>query len=149
MAWHVYLARCGDGSLYTGITTDPARREATHNAGRGAAYTRARRPVRLVHVEPAADLGAALRRELAIKRMARVEKEQLVKASEARAPKAKSSARYLPTLAVTSFLLFLLCLAARMIPERSAMTSSSAPPGVIDVSTRWNGAFPTQSAMTS
>ena len=93
MAWHVYLARCGDGSLYTGVTTDPARREATHNAGRGAAYTRARRPVRLVHVEPAADLGAALRRELAIKRMARVEKEQLVKASEARAPKAKTSAR--------------------------------------------------------
>jgi uncharacterized protein (TIGR02453 family) len=78
MAWHVYVARCGDGTLYTGITTDPARREAAHNAGRGAAYTRARRPVRLIHVEPAADRGAALRRELAIKRLPRPEKERLV-----------------------------------------------------------------------
>ena len=78
MAWHVYVARCGDGTLYTGITTDPARREAAHNAGRGAAYTRSRRPVRLIHVEPAADRGAALRRELAIKRLPRPDKERLV-----------------------------------------------------------------------
>ncbi len=78
MTWHVYLARCGDGTLYTGITTDPARREAAHNAGRGASYTRARRPVRVVHVETAADQGAALRRELVIKRMPRHLKEQLV-----------------------------------------------------------------------
>jgi uncharacterized protein (TIGR02453 family) len=78
MTWHVYVARCGDGTLYTGITTDPARREAAHNAGRGAGYTRARRPVRLVHLEPAADRSAALRRELAIKRLPRRLKEQLV-----------------------------------------------------------------------
>lgn len=78
MPWHVYVARCGDGTLYTGITTDPARRESAHNAGRGAAYTRSRRPVRLIHVEPAADRGAALRRELAIKRLSRHEKERLV-----------------------------------------------------------------------
>lgn len=78
MPWHVYVARCGDGSLYTGITTDPGRREAAHNAGRGAAYTRSRRPVRLVHLEPASDRGSALRRELAIKRMTRIEKERLV-----------------------------------------------------------------------
>jgi uncharacterized protein (TIGR02453 family) len=78
MGWHVYVARCGDGSLYTGITTDPTRREGAHNAGRGASYTRARRPVRLVHLEPAADRGAALRRELAIKRLSRPEKERLV-----------------------------------------------------------------------
>ena len=78
MPWHVYVARCGDGSLYTGITTDPGRREAAHNAGRGAAYTRSRRPVRLVHLEPAPDRGSALRRELAIKRMTRIEKERLV-----------------------------------------------------------------------
>ena len=78
MAWHVYVARCGDGTLYTGITTDPARREAAHNAGRGASYTRSRRPVRLIHVEPAAGRGAALRRELAIKRLPRPEKERLV-----------------------------------------------------------------------
>src|SRR5215211_2281467 len=78
MPWHVYVARCGDGTLYTGITTDPVRREAAHNAGRGASYTRSRRPVRLIHVEPAADRGAALRRELAIKRLSRHEKERLV-----------------------------------------------------------------------
>jgi uncharacterized protein (TIGR02453 family) len=78
MAWHVYVARCDDGTLYTGITTDPARREAAHNAGRGASYTRSRRPVRLIHVEPAADRGAALRRELAIKQLPRPEKERLV-----------------------------------------------------------------------
>ena len=83
MGWHVYVARCGDGSLYTGITTDPTRRELAHNAGRGASYTRARRPVRLVHLETAADRGAALRRELAIKRLSRPEKERLVSGSPA------------------------------------------------------------------
>ena len=85
MAWHVYVARCGDGTLYTGITTDPARRESAHNAGRGASYTRARRPVRLVHLESAADRGAALRRELAIKRLSRPEKERLVMKTGGRA----------------------------------------------------------------
>jgi len=78
MTWFVYIARCGDGSLYTGVTTDPARRESLHNAGRGAAYTRARRPVRLVYREPAADRGAALRREAAIKRLDRAGKEAMV-----------------------------------------------------------------------
>ena len=78
MAWFVYLARCADGSLYTGVTTDPARRERAHNRGRGAAYTRSRRPVRLVHLEPARDRGAALRRELEIKRMTRAGKEALM-----------------------------------------------------------------------
>ncbi|MGH7534143.1 MAG: TIGR02453 family protein, partial [Gemmatimonadales bacterium] len=78
MAWFVYVARCGDDTLYTGITTDPARREAAHNAGRGGAYTRSRRPVRLVRLEPASDRGAALRRERAIKRLTRAEKETLM-----------------------------------------------------------------------
>ena len=80
MAWFVYLARCADGTLYTGVTTDPARRERAHNRGRGAAYTRSRRPVRLVHLEPAPDRGAALRRELAIKGMTREKKEALMAA---------------------------------------------------------------------
>ncbi len=78
MPWFVYLARCGDGSLYAGVTTDPGRRETAHNAGRGGAYTRARRPVRLVHLEPAVDRGSALRRELAIKRLTRAEKERML-----------------------------------------------------------------------
>ncbi len=78
MGWFVYLARCADGTLYTGVTTDPARRERAHNAGRGAAYTRSRLPVSLVHLEPAVARGAALRRELAIKRLTRREKEAMV-----------------------------------------------------------------------
>jgi putative endonuclease len=74
--WYVYVVRCADGSLYTGITTDAQRRVAEHNAGAplGARYTRTRRPVMLVHVEPAADRSAASRRELAIKRLPRQRK---------------------------------------------------------------------------
>ena len=68
-AWHVYIVRCADQSLYTGIARDIGQRIALHNAGSGAAYTRARRPVTLVYQEPAADRGAALRREAAIKRL--------------------------------------------------------------------------------
>jgi uncharacterized protein (TIGR02453 family) len=78
MPWHVYLARCADGTLYTGVTTDLQGRERTHNSGRGAAYTRPRLPVAIVHSEAAPDRGAALRRELAIKRLTRSEKEALV-----------------------------------------------------------------------
>jgi uncharacterized protein (TIGR02453 family) len=83
MTWFVYIARCGDGSLYTGVTTDPDRRESLHNAGRGAAYTRARRPVRFVYREPATDRGAALRREASIKRLGREQKETMVSRSKA------------------------------------------------------------------
>ena len=79
MPWHVYLARCADGTLYTGVTTDLEARERAHNSGRGAAYTRSRLPVSIVHAEPASDRGAALRRELAIKRLHRREKEALVR----------------------------------------------------------------------
>ena len=78
MPWYVYLARCADGTLYTGVTTDLEARERTHNRGRGAAYTRSRLPVAIVHAEPALDRGAALRRELAIKGMTRRSKEALV-----------------------------------------------------------------------
>lgn len=67
--WYVYIVRCADQSLYTGIARDVEQRIARHNAGAGAAYTRARRPVILVHQEAAADRGAALRREAAIKRL--------------------------------------------------------------------------------
>ena len=67
--WHVYIVRCADQTLYTGIARDVAARIAAHNAGKGAAYTRARRPVELVHREAAPDRGAALRREAAIKRL--------------------------------------------------------------------------------
>jgi putative endonuclease len=77
MPWTVYLARCGDGTLYTGITTDPHRRLAEHNAGMGAAYTRSRLPVALVYWEVVLDRSSALRREHAIKRLTRAAKEAL------------------------------------------------------------------------
>ncbi|MBA2627436.1 MAG: TIGR02453 family protein [Gemmatimonadales bacterium] len=84
MTWFVYIARCRDGSLYTGVTTDVVRRMATHNAGRGAAYTRVRRPVAPVHVESAPDRGSALRREHAIKQLSRKAKLQMVRESTPR-----------------------------------------------------------------
>ncbi len=76
--WHVYVLRCADGSLYTGIARDLADRIARHNAGKGARYTRARRPVELVYAERAADRPAALRREHAIKRLSAADKRELV-----------------------------------------------------------------------
>lgn len=67
--WHVYIVRCSDQSLYTGIAKDVAARVAQHNAGMGAKYTRGRSPVELVYCEYVGEHGAALRRELTIKRM--------------------------------------------------------------------------------
>lgn len=78
-SWHVYIVRCNDGSLYTGVAKDLHRRIAQHNAGRGARYTCSRRPVKLVYCETVPDHGTALRRELAIKRISAVAKRQLVK----------------------------------------------------------------------
>jgi putative endonuclease len=77
MTWIVYLVRCRDGSLYTGITTDPERRLREHNRGVGAAYTRSRLPVSLVYREPAESRSQALRREHAIRSLTRAEKEAL------------------------------------------------------------------------
>ncbi|HXV90069.1 MAG TPA: GIY-YIG nuclease family protein [Gemmatimonadales bacterium] len=77
-AWVVYVLACSDGSLYTGVTNDLSRRLRAHAAGRGGAYTRARRPLRLVFVEGQAGRGAALRREAALKRLSRAAKLALV-----------------------------------------------------------------------
>jgi putative endonuclease len=74
----VYIVCCADGSLYTGWTTNLDRRIAQHNTGRGATYTRHRRPVTLVYREDAPDRGTAMRRELAIKRLDRPRKERLI-----------------------------------------------------------------------
>jgi putative endonuclease len=81
MNWTVYIARCRDGSLYTGITTDPERRLAEHNSGSGGAYTRSKTPIVMVYREPAADRSGAQRRERAIKRLSRAQKEELVAGS--------------------------------------------------------------------
>jgi len=73
-----YMVRCADGTLYTGWTNDLEKRLAAHNAGRGAKYTRSRRPVALVYAEEFATKEEAMSREARIKRMTRQEKEELV-----------------------------------------------------------------------
>ncbi len=84
-AWQVYILRCADGSLYTGIARDLDRRIAEHNAdnGLGASYTRSRRPVVLVYAESAADRSSASKREYAIKQLSREQKLALIAASGA------------------------------------------------------------------
>ena len=78
--WHVYILRCADATLYTGIARDLEKRLLQHNgeAAGGPRYTRARRPVQLAWSDIAADRGAALRREAAIKRMRRDDKLRLI-----------------------------------------------------------------------
>ena len=78
VTWFVYLLRCSDGSLYTGISTDVARRIKTHNSGKGAAYTRMRGPAQLVWQCHAGSQSRALRLERRIKRYSRAQKEKLI-----------------------------------------------------------------------
>ncbi len=82
MPWFVYILRCHDGTLYTGVTTDVVRRVAEHNGegakGKGAKYTKARRPVRMVYHEPHADRSSAGIREAAIKKLPKQEKQVLI-----------------------------------------------------------------------
>jgi putative endonuclease len=75
--WYVYLARCADGSLYTGIARDVAERIAAHDAGKGAKYTRGRGPLALCAVRRCLSKGTALRLELAVKALPRAAKEAL------------------------------------------------------------------------
>lgn len=82
MDWWVYILECRDGTLYTGCTDDIPRRLAAHNAGRGAKYTRGRTPVMLRYREEQPDRSAALRREAAIKRLTRTEKQALIEGYE-------------------------------------------------------------------
>lgn len=78
--WFVYILRCADDTLYSGITTDPERRLRQHNGdiSGGARYTRPRRPVELVWQEPQPDRSAASRREAALKKLTRSQKLQLI-----------------------------------------------------------------------
>ena len=78
MSWYVYILRCGDGTLYTGITDNISRRLAVHRSGKGAKYTRSRRPVELVYYEEFSTKMEAMSREYAIKQMNRKEKLKLV-----------------------------------------------------------------------
>lgn len=75
-----YILECADGTLYTGWTEDLDRRVQDHNTGRGARYTRGRRPVRLVYWEVQTSRSAAQRREVALRRLSRAQKQQLIHA---------------------------------------------------------------------
>ncbi len=75
--WYVYILRCADDTLYTGITNDMDRRLKAHNSGSASKYTRVRRPVTMVHREEVDTKGEALRRELQIKAMSRQQKMAL------------------------------------------------------------------------
>lgn len=76
--WIVYLLRCSDSSLYCGITNNLNRRFKSHQAGKGAKYTRARLPVKLVYWEHVTTKSIALKRELAIKKLSKIKKEDMV-----------------------------------------------------------------------
>jgi predicted GIY-YIG superfamily endonuclease len=74
----VYIVRCADGTLYTGLARDPHARVKVHNSGKGAKYTRSRLPVSLVYVEECGSLSAALKRERQLKPWSRARKEALI-----------------------------------------------------------------------
>lgn len=78
-AWYVYIVRCRDNSLYTGIAIDVEKRIIRHNQGEGAKYTRSRRPVKLVWTEKHKLESKARKREIQIKKLTHIEKESLLK----------------------------------------------------------------------
>lgn len=81
MGWCVYILRCGDGSLYTGVTNDIEARVRAHAAGNGAKYTRGRAPISLIYREDCRDRGQALSREAEIKRLSHRDKLGLTQLS--------------------------------------------------------------------
>ena len=83
---YCYIVECADGTYYTGWAMDPEKRVAMHNKGRGAKYTKMRLPVKLVYVEEQSDRKAAMKREIAIKKMARGRKMKLIGAEAEKRP---------------------------------------------------------------
>ena len=81
----VYMVRCRDGTLYTGVARDPEKRLSVHNARKGAKYTRSRLPVALVYVENCESLSAALKREHELKPLSRAKKEALIARADLKA----------------------------------------------------------------
>ena len=77
-SWKLYILRCRDGSLYTGITTDVEKRFEAHQSGKGAKYTRGRGPLELVYQEQCGNHSDALKREIEIKRLSRLQKQDLI-----------------------------------------------------------------------
>lgn len=82
--WKLYILRCGDGTLYTGIAVDVEKRLAVHRSGKGAKYTRGRSPLELVYCEACGTHSDALKRECAVKALTREEKEILIRQNSPR-----------------------------------------------------------------
>ena len=80
--WYLYILRCGDGTLYTGITNDIEKRLEAHRTGKGAKYTRGRGPLELIYQETCESHSHALKRELEVKKLPREKKERLVSAGK-------------------------------------------------------------------
>ena len=80
--WYLYILQCGDGTLYTGITTDVEKRLEAHRSGKGAKYTRGRAPLELLYRELCGTHSDALKRELEVKRLTREEKLTLIASKE-------------------------------------------------------------------
>ena len=78
--WYLYILRCGDNTLYTGITTDVEKRFEAHQSGKGAKYTRGRGPLELAYRETCGDHSVALKREYEVKRLTREQKQKLISA---------------------------------------------------------------------
>ena len=78
MKWCVYILKCSDGSLYTGISNSLSERIVTHNSGKGAKYTKSRLPVTLVYEEHTHDKSRSLRREIEIKKLTRSKKIEII-----------------------------------------------------------------------
>ena len=76
--WYLYILRCGDGTLYTGITTDTEKRLEAHRAGKGAKYTRGRAPLELIYQELCGSHSDALKKEYRFKQLPRAEKEKII-----------------------------------------------------------------------
>ena len=80
--WYLYILRCKDSTLYTGITTDVEKRLEAHRSGKGAKYTRGRGPLKLVHRETCGSHSEALKREVEVKKLSREEKLAMIGSEE-------------------------------------------------------------------
>ena len=87
--WHLYILKCGDGTLYTGITNDLARRLKQHNDGSASRYTRSRLPVKLIYEESCRSRSHALKKELAVKSLTRQEKDKYIRRKKSITTKGK------------------------------------------------------------
>jgi predicted GIY-YIG superfamily endonuclease len=77
--WLLYVLKCGDGTLYTGITNDLSRRVKQHNEGTASRYTRSRRPIKVIYQEPCRSKSSALKKEYAVKALTRKMKKEYIR----------------------------------------------------------------------